>query len=42
MCQVVRLYNVEIPVMSGEVAYCSVVWVFSIMCSDLLIIPEIS
>ena len=44
MCQVVRLYNVvEIVVMSGEVACCSVVCstlvgvsVFSIMCSELL------
>ena len=41
MCQVVRLYNVvEIIVMSGEVACCSVVCgvsVFSMMCSELLI-----
>ena len=41
VCQVVRLYSsVEIVVMSGEVAYCSVVCgtlvgvsVFSVMCS---------
>ena len=45
MCQVVRLYNVvEIVVMSGEVACCSVVCgtlvgasVFSIMCTELQI-----
>ena len=50
MCQVVRLYSVvEIVVMSGEVACCSVVCgtllgvsVFSIMCSGLLIRSEIS
>ena len=50
MCQVVRLYSVvEIGVMSGEVACCSVVCrtlvgvsVFSIMCSKLLIMSEIS
>ena len=49
MCQVVRLYNVvEIVVMSGEVVCCSVVCgtlvcvsVFSIMCSQLLIMSEI-
>ena len=45
-----RLYSVvEIVVMSGEVACCSVVGgtlvgvtVFSIMCSELLIMSEIS
>ena len=45
VCQVVRLYSVvEIVVMSGEVACCSVwatLWwgmsVFSMMCSELLI-----
>ena len=50
VCQVVRLYSiVEIVVMSGEVACCSVVCgslvgvsVFSIMCSELLIMSEIS
>ena len=50
MCQNVQLYNVvEIVVISGEVAYCSVVCgtlvgvsVFSIMCSELLIISGIS
>ena len=50
MCQVVLLYNVvEIVVMSGEVTCCSVVcdtlvgvFVFSIMCSELLIMSEIS
>ena len=50
MCQVVRLYSVvEIVVMSGEVPCCSVVCstlvgvsVFSIMCSELLIMAEIS
>ena len=50
MCQVVRLYSiVEIVVMSGEVAYCSVVCgtlvgvsVFTIMCSELMIMSEIS
>ena len=50
MCQVVRLYIVvEIVVMSGEVACCSDVCgtlvgvsVFSIMCSELLIMSEIS
>ena len=49
MCQVARLYSVvEIGVMSGEVACCSVVCgalvgvsVFS-MCSELLIMSEIS
>ena len=49
MC-IVRLYSVvEIVVMSGEVACCSVmcgtlvdVSVFSIMCSELLIMSEIS
>ena len=49
MCQVVRLYSVvEIVVMSGEVACCSVgcstmvgVSVFSMMCSELLIMSEI-
>ena len=48
VCQVVRLYNVvEIVVMSGEVACCSVVCgiqvgvsVFSIMCSEMLIMSE--
>ena len=46
MCQVVRLYSV---VMSGEVAWCRVVCdtlvgmsVFSIMCSELLLMSEIS
>ena len=50
VCQVVRLYSVVgIVVMSGEVAWCSVVCstlvgvsVFSVMCSDLLIMSEIS
>ena len=50
MCQVVRLYNVlEIVVISGEVTCCSVVCgilvgvsVFSIMCSDFLIMLDIS
>ena len=50
VCQVVRLYIfVEIVVMSGEVACCSVVCgtlvcvsVFSVMCSELLIMSEIS
>ena len=50
MCQVVRLYSVvEVVVMSGEVACCSVVCgtlmgvsVFGIMCSELLIMSEIS
>ena len=50
VCQVVRLYSVvEIVVMSGEVASCSIVCgilvgvsVFSVMCSDLLIMSEIS
>ena len=50
MCQVVWLYNVvEIVVMSGEVACCSGVCdslvgmsVFSIMCSELLIMSAIS
>ena len=49
MCQVVRLYSVEIVVMSGEVDRCTVVCgtlvvvsVFSIMCSELLIMSEIS
>ena len=50
MCQVVRLYSVvEIIVMSDEVAFCNVVCgtlvgvsVFSIMCSKLLIMSEIS
>ena len=50
MCQVVRLYGVvEIVVMSCELACCSVVCgtlvgvsVFSIMCSELLIMSEIS
>ena len=50
MCQVVWLYStVEIVVMSGEVACCSVVCgtlvgvsVFSVMCSELLIMSEIS
>ena len=46
VCQVVRLYNV---VMSGDVSYCSVVCgtlmgvsMFSIMCSELLMMSEIS
>ena len=50
VCQVVRLYSVvEIVVMSGEVVCCSVVYgtlvgvsVFSIMCSELLIMSKIS
>ena len=50
MCQVVRLYSVvEIVVMSGEVACCSVVCgtlvdvsVFSIMGSEFLIMSEVS
>ena len=50
VCQVVRLYSVvEILVMSGEVACCSVVCgtlvgvsVFSVMCPELLIMSEIS
>ena len=50
MCQVVRLYSVvEVVVMSREVACCSVVCgtlvgvsVFSGMCSELLIMSEIS
>ena len=49
LCQVVRLYSVvEIVVMSGEVACCSVVCgtlvgvsVFSVMCSELLIMSQI-
>ena len=50
VCHVVRLYSVvEIVVMSGEMACCSVVCgtlvvvsVFSVMCSELLIMSEIS
>ena len=50
MCHIVRLCSVvEIVVMSGEVVCCSVgcgtlvgVSVFSIMCSELLIMSEIS
>ena len=50
VCQVVRLYSVvEIGVMSGEVACCRIVCgtlvgvsVFSIMCSELLIMSKIS
>ena len=50
VCKVVRLYSVvEIVVMFGEVACCSVVCstlvgvsVFSVMCSELLIMSEIS
>ena len=50
VCQVVRLYCVvEIVVMSGEVACCSVVCgtlmsvsLLSVMCSGLLIMSEIS
>ena len=50
VCQVVRLYSlVEIVVISGEVACCSVVCgtlvgvsVFSVMYSELLIMSEIS
>ena len=50
VCQVVRLYSVvDIVVMSGEVACCSVVCgtlmgvlVFSMMCSELPIMSEIS
>ena len=50
VCQVVRLYNVvEIVVMSGEVACCSVVCgtlvgvsVFILMCSELLMMSNIS
>ena len=49
VCQVVQLYSVvEIVVMSGEVACCSVVCdtlvgvsVFSVMCTELLIMSEI-
>ena len=48
--KVVRLYNgVEIVVMSGKVACCNVVCdtlvgvsVFNLMCSELLIMSEIS
>ena len=41
---VLRLYNVADIVMSGDVVYYSVVGVsvFSIMCSELLIMSEIS
>ena len=50
VCLVVRLYSVvEVVVMSGEVARCSVVCgtlmgvsVFRVMCSELLIMSEIS
>ena len=50
VCQVVRLYSVvEIFVISGEVVCCSVmcgtlvgVSVFSMMCSELVIMSEIS
>ena len=50
MCQVGRLYSVvEIVVMSSEVACCSAVCgtlvgvsVFSMMCSELLILSEIN
>ena len=50
VCQVVRPYSVvEIVVMSGEVSCCSVVCgtlvgmsVFSMMCSELLIMSNIS
>ena len=50
MCQVVRLYSVvEIVVISGEVACCSVVCgtlvclsVFSVMCSEFMIMSQIS
>ena len=50
VCHVVRLYSVvDIVVISGDVVCCSVVCgtmvgvsVFSIMCSELLIMPEIS
>ena len=50
VCQVVRLYSVvEIVVISGEVACCSVacgtlvrVSVFSVMCSELLIMSVLS
>ena len=50
VCQVGWLYNVvEIVVMCGEMACCSVVFdilvgvsVFSVMCSELLIMSEIS
>ena len=50
ICHVVRLYNVvDIVVMSGDVVYCSMVCgtlvsvsVFSILCSELLIMSEIS
>ena len=49
VCQVVQYCVVGIVVMSGEVACCSVVCgnlvgvsVFSIMCSELLIMSEIS
>ena len=50
VCQIVRLYSVVgIVVMSGKVACCSVVCgtlvgvsLFSIMCSELLIMSEIN
>ena len=43
VCQVVRLYSVvEIVVTYDEVACCSGVSVFSVMCSELLIMSEIS
>ena len=50
MCQVVRLYSVvDIVVMSSEVKCCSVVCgtlvgvsMFSVMCSEFLIMSEIS
>ena len=50
VCQVVRLFSVvEIVVICGEAAFCSVVCgtpvgvsVFSVMCSELLIMSEIS
>ena len=50
VCQVVRLYSVvEIVVMPGEVACCSVVCstlvgvsVFSVICSEWIIISEIN
>ena len=50
VCQIVRLYSVvEIVVMSDEAACCSVVCgtqvgvsVFCVMCSELLIMSEIS
>ena len=51
MCQVVQLYNVVdiVVILSSEVSCCSIVCgtlvgvsVFSIICSELLIMSEIS